>query len=211
MDKKEAVDKFLTKVFDDTLIVDLKQMLSTPQGLDFGIIILVCSGIDLIGALDQGHLGKSTWRFKEALTKYFPGEGYLKYKNVFYNLFRCGLAHQAFIKPGTATARNPAYEHCHLQGVYIEGEKGALLFIHPNVFAKHFFQAVETFRNSLENDSSKVETAYRAIQEIYKGYPTVSEALELCRSLPPLPPDGPSSVTRMPQPTTITASEALVV
>jgi hypothetical protein len=208
MNKTEAVKEFLTKVFDETLIVDLKDMLSIPRGLDFGIIILVCSGIELLGALNQGHLGCPTSRFTAILCEYFPSDRYQEYQDIFYNLFRCGVAHQAFIKPGTATARNPNYKHCHLKRVYVEGEDEPLLFIYPDIFADHFFQAVENFRNAINNDPQKIEIAHLAIEEIYARYPTVSASIELCSSLPPLPSKGVSSVTRMPQPTQILASDA---
>jgi hypothetical protein len=72
MNKTEAVNEFLTKVFNETLTVDLKDMLSISRGLDFGIIILVCSGIELLGALNQGHLRSPTNRFTTILREYFP-------------------------------------------------------------------------------------------------------------------------------------------
>jgi len=50
-------------------------MLSVPKELDFAIIILVCSGIELIGALKQGHLGSPGKRFKESIVSYFPNAG----------------------------------------------------------------------------------------------------------------------------------------
>jgi len=207
MKKKEAVDLFLRNVFDEALVADLNQMLSVPKGLDFAIIILVCSGIELIGALKQGHLGSPGKRFKEAIVSYFPNAGYRECKDVFYNLFRCGLAHQAFIKPGTATTRNPDYKHCHLKRVYIEDEEGTVLFIHPNLFAEHFFQALEEFRRSLQDDPRSLERAYCAIQKIYKEYPNINNSIEICTSLPPSQPDETQSVTKMPLPTRILASE----
>ena len=140
MNKEEEIDLFLEKVFDKTLSSDLNQMLSMPQGLDFAIIVLVCSGVELLGALNQGNLSNPTKRFNKALELYFPDFGYKKCKEVFYNLFRCGVAHQAFIKPGTATARNPDYEDYHLKRVFIEGENEAVLFIHPNIFVNTSFK-----------------------------------------------------------------------
>ena len=132
MNKSEIIHEFLATVFDNTLFADLRKIMSFEQGLDFGIIILVCSGIELIGALDHGRLVDSKKRFQEALENYFP-DRYKRYKETLYKRFRCGLAHQAFIKPGTATARNPNYKEYHLWGVVVEGND--LLFIHPDVFA----------------------------------------------------------------------------
>ena len=190
MDEKETVDKFLTAVFDEALIKDLKQMVShPPPGLDFGIIILVCSGIDLIGALDQGHLrGKPGGRFGDALENYFPNR-YHRYKKTLWNFFRCGVAHQAFIKPGTATARNPDYKQYHLYGV------PDVLFIHPDVFAQDFFEAVGKFRDSLKDNPEKIKRAFQTIYEIYKERRPADEKIEPHRFLP----DSELEYTRAPQ------------
>ena len=199
--KKEIVDGFLTIVFDETSFVDLKQMLAHPQGLDFGIISLVCSGIELIGALDYGRRGNSGGRFKKALRKYFPTR-YHKYQATLWQRYRNGLAHQAFIKPGTATARNPDYKELHLWGVIAEGEE--VLFIHPDVLADDFFQAVARFRGALNDDPEKIERAYHTIKEIYDESKT-SEQVELHRSL-----DDDVMVTRLPLPKYLGRSEITV-
>jgi hypothetical protein len=201
MIEKEVVDKFLSDVFD-TVISDLRQMMSHPQGLDFGMIILICSGIELIGALDYGSLRNSKRRFQEALGNYFPSR-YSDYKKTLYKRFRCGLAHQAFIKPGTATARDPEFRQYHLWGVLAEGEGDKLLFIHPDVFAEDFFAAIEKFRNSLDADPEKVGRAYRAIKEIYRDYRDSGEPIELHLSLPS---DG-LEITRQPLPKWVGKSE----
>jgi len=142
----ETIDKFITTVFDKTLTADIKHMLCNPDGMDFAIIMLVFSGIDLIGALDQGNLKNPETRFKVALERYFP-ERYGKYKDILFDYFRCGVAHQAFIKPGTATARNKDYINYHLYGVIVEGVE--LFFIQPNMLADDFFKAIEIFKDSL--------------------------------------------------------------
>ena len=201
MTEKEIVGKFLSDVFDP-LISDLRQMMSHPQGLDFGIIILICSGIELMGALDYGSLKSSRKRFQEALGNYFPSR-YSNYKETLYERFRCGLAHQAFIKPGTATARNPDFRQYHLWGVLTEGEGNKLLFIHPDVFAEDFFTAIEKFRDSLNADLEKVRRAYQAIEEIYRDYRDFSEPIELHRSLP----DNGLTITRQPLPKWVRKSE----
>lgn len=194
MTKRKTVNEFMTIVFDP-LISDLKQMMSHAQGLDFGIIMLVCSGIELIGALNHGSLENSKKRFKEALGNYFPS-GYGNYEETLYKRFRCGLAHQAFIKPGTATARNPDYRQYHLWGVLAEGEGSKLLFIHPDAFAEDFFKAIKKFRNELNADPAKVEKAYRTIEEIYREYRNISEPIRLHLSLP----DDELDITRQRQP-----------
>ena len=201
MTKRKTVNEFMTIVFDP-LISDLKQMMSHAQGLDFGIIMLVCSGIELIGALNHGSLENSKKRFKEALGNYFPS-GYGNYEETLYKRFRCGLAHQAFIKPGTATARNPDYRQYHLGGILAEGAGNELLFIHPDVFAEDFFKAVEQFRNALNADPAKIEVAYRTIEKIYEEYRNTSEPIALHLSLP----DDGLEITRQRQPKWVKKSE----
>ena len=192
MNKKEIIDKFLIAVFDQTLNADLKQMLSTSKGLDFAIILLICSGIELIGALDQGSLKYPEKRFGVTLSTYFP-KRYNQYKNILYDYFRCGAAHQAFIKPGTATARNPDYQEYHLSGVIVKGE--VLLFIHPNVFANDFFNAIEKFKDSFNEHPVKIDNAYKVIKKIYNNRLKAKE-IEIYKELP----DNPMSITQMPQP-----------
>jgi hypothetical protein len=204
MTEKEVVDRFLSDVFAPVLS-DLRQMTSHPQGLDFGIIMLVCSGIELIGALDYGGLGNSGRRFQEALANYFPSR-YSDYKETLYNCFRCGLAHQAFIKPGTATARNPEFRRYHLWGVLAEGERDKLLFIHPDVFVEDFFAAIKKFRDSFDADPEKVGRAYRAIRKIYRDCRHSSEPVELYLSLP----DDGLEITRQPLPKWVRRSEVLM-
>lgn len=201
MTEKDVVEGFLSDVFDP-VISDLRQMMSHPQGLDFGIIILICSGIELIGALDYGSLENSRRRFQEALGNYFPSR-YSDYKVALYKRFRCGLAHQAFIKPGTATARNPDFRQYHLWGVLAEGEGDKLLFIHPDVLAEDFFAAIKKFQDSLDADPEKVGRAYQAIKEIYRDYRDSSEPIELHRSLP----DDGLTITRQPLPKWVRKSE----
>ena len=206
MNKEEAIDLFLEKVFDKALSSDLNQMLSITKGLDFAIIVLVCSGVELLGALNQGNLSNPTKRFNKALELFFPDFDYKKCKKFFYNLFRCGVAHQAFIKPGTATARNPDYEDYHLKRIFIEGEKEAVLFIHPDIFAKHFFQALDEFKRSLKGNSKAIDNAYSAIQAIYKYYPKPDPSIEIYTSITYSKSDGTTSVSKMPLPACISAS-----
>jgi hypothetical protein len=175
-------------------------MLSIPKGLDFAIISLVCSGIELLGALNQGNLSNPTKRFNKIIDSFFPDQGYKKSKSVFYNLFRCGLAHQAFIKPGTATARNPDYEHYHLKKIFIKGEDESVLFIHPNIFAKHFFEALNTFKRSLHGNPNAINKAYCAITEIYKKYPKIDDSIEIVTEILYSNSDGTTSITKMPLP-----------
>ena len=211
MNKKEIVEQFLTTVFDDALIADLEKMKSVPYpGLDFGIITLVCSGIELIGALHHGAIAKlhskpkSRQLFEEALEKYFQDRYRSQaIKQALWGLFRCGLAHQAFVKPGVATTRNPEYKHCHLKGVLVEGKQ--LLFIHPDVFADDFFQAVKKFRSSLDDDPQRIERAYCTIHEIYETVPTIDmSSIEQCYL------HISANFTRLPQPVWLEKSEVEV-
>ena len=213
--KKKAVEQYLTTVFDNALIPDLEKMTSVPPpGLDFGIIMLVCGGIELMGALDQGHIGKdkgysSRGLFKKALTKYFnfPDNRYGSeaVKEALWKLFRCGLAHQSFVKLGVATTRKleQKYKCCHLKRVRVEGE--LLLFIHPDVFAHDFFKAVEKFRSSLEDDPEKIGKAYRAIHKIYEEASSIDvSSIEECRL------HIRADFTRLPQPVWMEKSEVSV-
>jgi hypothetical protein len=204
MSRQEIVNEFLNIVFG-TLETDLKQMMSQPQGLDFGMIALICGGIELLGALDRWSIGNCEDRFAEALQKYFPGR-YSEYTKTLYRLFRHGLAHHAFIKPGTATSRNPDLKHCHLWGVSVDGE--IALFVHPDVFAQDFFKAVEGFREALRERPRKVEIAYQTIDKFYKTRQYIGESPEIPTCLP----DDGLNMTRMPLPSpkSIARSEARV-
>ncbi len=203
----------MTEVFDNALIPDLEKMTSAPYpGLDFAIITLVCGGTELIGALDQGHIGTETGYyskelFKKTLVDYFPDNRYGSeaVKEALWKLFRCGLAHQSFVKPGVATTRNPEsdYKRCHLKGVRVQGD--LLLFIHPDVFAHDFFKAIEKFRSSLEDDPEKIGKAYRAIHKIYEeASSTDVSSIEEC-SL-----HIRADFTRLPQPVWMEKSEVSV-
>jgi hypothetical protein len=192
MAREEIVNEFLNIVFG-TLEADLKQMMSQSQGLDFGMISLICSGIELLGALDRGSTDDSEDRFAEALQNYFSGR-YTQYTKILYRLFRHGLAHQAFIKPGTATSRNPGLKQYHLQGVSIDGE--IALFVHPDVFAQDFLKAVERFRGTLTARPRKVEVAYQTIEKFYKARQHINETIEI----PTFLPDDGLNMTRMPLP-----------
>lgn len=203
MNKKKIVEDFLDFIFDKTLKKDLQQMILHPEGLDFGIIILVCSGIELIGALDRGNLEESGNRFKATLKEYFPSR-YNKYKDTLYICYRCGLAHQAFIKSRTATARNPKYKDYHLYGVNIEDKE--ILFIHPDVFTYDFFKAIEEYRKSLNSNSKKINSAYEAIQEICKQ--KLPEQIEMHCSIPNS--DGKLTTTTLPLEKWIERSEVSV-
>ncbi|MCK5231763.1 MAG: hypothetical protein KAR13_15940 [Desulfobulbaceae bacterium] len=207
--KREVIDHVLSKVFDEALFSDLETMLGIPEGLDFGIIALVSSGIDLLGSLEQGHMGKSSKRFKKALGLYFPENGYKECKNFFYDLFRCGVAHQAFLKPGGATARNPDYEDYHLKRIYIEGENESVVFLHPNVFAKHFFQAVKKFKSTLDESEKAVDNAYAAILQIYDHAPKPDPSIEIYKTIPLSNQEGKVSVTKMPLPVVLSPSNVL--
>ena len=206
MEKKEKIDIFLESVFDKALCADLNQMLLSSKGLDFAIIALVCSGVELLGALNQGKLEHSHELFDVAIDLYFPDHGYKICKSFFYNLFRCGVAHQAFIKPGTATARNPDFEHYHLKRVFIDGENEPVLFIHPNIFAKHFFEAINNFKSSLVGNSESIENAYSAIEKIYKNYPLPDNTIEIVAEIPYSDSNGEVTVTKMPLPVNIPSS-----
>jgi len=191
VDKIKIVNKFIKAVFDETLKTDLNQMLSSQQGLDFPIILLVCGGIELMGALEQGNLKQARTRFGVILKNYFS-ERYIPYKDILYDYFRCGVAHQAFIKPGTATARNPDYKKYHLWGVIVEGKE--LLFIHPNVFVDDFFKAIEEFKNSFTDNPTLINKAYNTIKKIYNNQLNV-EKIEMYKELP----DNPMNISQLPQ------------
>ena len=203
MGRAERVNQFLDHVVG-TLGDDLKQMMSQPQGLDFGMIMLVCSGIELMGALDRGTTSDDEVQFTEALQKYFPSR-YGKYPKRLYRLFRHGLAHQAFIKPGTATARNASYRQWHLWGISVDGE--IALFVHPDVLAEDFLKAVERFRQTLRDRPEKVEVAYQIVEKFCKAHQYVDEPIEILRTLPES-----MDMTRMPLPNLehIARSEARV-
>jgi hypothetical protein len=192
MNEKEFVDRFLTDVFYP-VDSDLMQMLSQHEGLDFGIIILICSSIELMGALGKGTLNNSYELFQESLKKYFPSI-YSKYPERLYYRYRCGLAHQAFIKPGTATARNPNYRELHLRGIKFEGEEDLVLFIHPDVFADDFFKAKNKFIDSFKTDPDKVGRAHQVIEVIYSDSRHTNEPIEPYLSLP----DADIGATRQP-------------
>ena len=202
----ETIDIFLESVFDKALCADLNQMLLVSKGLDFAIIALVCSGVELLGALSRGKLKPSRELFDVAIDLYFPDRGYKRCKSFFYNLFRCGVAHHAFIKPGTATARNPNFEHYHLKRVFIDGENEPVLFIHPNIFAKHFFEAINNFKRSLEGNSESIENTYSAIEKIYENYPLPDNAIEIVAEIPYSNSNGEITVTKMPLPVNIPSS-----
>ena len=200
---EEIVDEFLDIIFG-TLEADLKQMMSQAQGLDFGMISLICSGVELLGALDRGSGGDED-RFAEALQKYFP-DRYSRYTKTLYRLFRHGLAHQAFIKPGTATSRNPDLKQHHLWGVSIDGE--IALFVHPDVFAQDFLKAVGEFRGTLRERPKKVEVAFQTIEKFYEARQHINEPIEIPTTLP----DDGLNMTRMPlpNPQSLTRSEVRV-
>lgn len=203
MEQVEFVEGFLQATFDEGLVADLKRMQSQPpEGLNFGMILLVCSGIELLGALEQGHLQSPTQRFKNFIHDWFPPK-YDKYKATIYDRFRCGLAHQAFIKPGTAVARNPDYREYHLCGVIVEGE--TVLFIHPDVFLEDFLDVLDRYRQSLRDDPSRIQRAIMAIKQIYEVRQRKDEPVELCRFL-----EGDINVTRQPLPKWLKRSDVSV-
>jgi len=159
----EKLNNYFSKYIDRMIIKDIELLKEKNDELKFSYpyILLVCSGIDLFGGIENGFSkpdgqGNSNQRFKWFINEWMGKRNNL-YKeeslaHLIYDSWRCGLMHQATLKRGfeTSSYMYPKNKHLH----YIKDNDR--VFIHSLQFAEDFIEAQKMYRQHINSNASNI-------------------------------------------------------
>lgn len=164
-DNLQKLNNYFDKYVDKMLIKDILLIKNRNKEFKFSYpyILLVCSCIDLFGAIEKDFTGvngrgnseeRFEWFIIEWMGKVNPlyKEESLAY--LIYDSWRCGVSHQATLKKGFETSSYMYDRDKHLH--YIKDKDR--VFIHSLQFADDFIEAQASYRKHI-NDSA-INVAY---------------------------------------------------
>lgn len=169
-EKLEKLNNYFDKYIDRMIIKDIELLEERNDELKFSYpyILLVCSGIDLFGGIENDFAkpngqSNSFERFKWFINEWMGKRNDL-YKEeslayLIYDSWRCGVMHQATLKRGFETSSYMYTKDKHLH--YIEDKDR--IFIHSLRFAEDFIEAQKMYRQHINDNASNatyIESLY---------------------------------------------------
>jgi len=126
--------------------------------MSFPQILLVFSGIEFISALIYSN-GKNTDKVDQYISEWMPAnynrkEGKTTLGRFLYDSLRSGLAHYGNVKGDIVVDHDEEARIHHLQWVPYKGRYR--LFIHGNVFARHFEDSVKEVKKGITNNTISI-------------------------------------------------------
>lgn len=156
-EKLKKLNNYFDIYIDKMIIKDIELLKERNNELMFSYpyILLVCSGIDFFGGIENGFLRKNSNKRFKWFVKEWMGKINNLYKedilaDLIYDNCRCGVIHQATFKKGFETSSYMYTKDKHLY--YIQNSKR--VFIHSLQFADDFIEAQKLYRKYIEDKIS---------------------------------------------------------
>ena len=178
MTKQEELNfikNYLEKYFDKWIINDIAIIRKNDPQFTIPYILLVSSGIDFLGMLEQGFKinkqGEVRERFCYFIENWMGNENINSlYKDkrmskVIYKSARCGLSHQTIFKQEIGSLSNPHLQNKHLH-CYKDSDGKDKIFIHALQFVDDFNKAQKLFREQYIEEN--INEVYNNLQNMLK-------------------------------------------